>query len=259
MRVAILGAGAFGVAIGDILLNNGHSVHYYDPKIKGCRLENIISGAGYIVLALPSEFVNDMLPLLPKDIPLIVATKGLLSDSYFSDFQNYIIISGPGFADDIKAKKKTHLTTTSEQAIKLLANDYLTFDVTSDKLGVLMCGALKNVYAILAGFWNLLPGTSEHGLFLADAVKEMKEILSANDADPRTVGLACGEQDLRITCGSPSRNYEFGQKLRTDLNYKPEKTIEGISTLKRIKQNEIIIPKDAKLLKELIAESLKWA
>ena len=32
MIIAILGAGAYGTALGEILIKNGHNVRYYDPK-----------------------------------------------------------------------------------------------------------------------------------------------------------------------------------------------------------------------------------
>ena len=71
-------------------------------------------------------------------------------------------------------------------------------------------------------------------------------------ANPKTVDLVCGVGDLKLTCGYPSRNYEYGDKLRQDANYQPEKTVEGLSAIKRIKRGEIVVPKDAKYLLEII-------
>ena len=34
MKIAILGAGAFGTALGGILADNGYDIDYYDPKIE---------------------------------------------------------------------------------------------------------------------------------------------------------------------------------------------------------------------------------
>ena len=34
MKIAILGAGAFGTALGGILANKGYDVDYYDSKIR---------------------------------------------------------------------------------------------------------------------------------------------------------------------------------------------------------------------------------
>ena len=73
----------------------------------------------------------------------------------------------------IKAHKSTKLTVTSKSVATMFGNEYLTFDYTSDKNGVLMCGALKNVYAILAGLLNLEKGTSLHEQFLEEAKKNI--------------------------------------------------------------------------------------
>ena len=258
MKIAVMGAGAYGEALGEILEENGQEVTYFDPKIKGSRLDKVLGGAKYILLAVPSEAAVELLEKLPKDIPLIVATKGILTTKPFDEFREYMVVSGPGFANNIKAKKLTRLTTTNTKVAELLAKDFITFDFTSDKQGVLMCGALKNVYAIYAGFLEKRPGTAEHKLYIDSTVKELKEILIANKAEPNTVELACGRGDLEITCGLPSRNYEFGQMLRKNINARPEKTVEGVSALKRIKKGEIIVPDTAKILSELIEMSKKW-
>lgn len=258
MKIAVLGAGAYGKALGGILEDNKHEVAYFDPKIENCSLKTVLDDAKYMLLAAPSEAAVKLLGKLLKDIPLIVATKGLLSTEVFDDFKKYIIMSGPGFADDIKAKKLTRLTATDTIVAELLATDFITFDFTSDKRGVLICGALKNVYAVYAGILGIKPGTAKHKLYIDSAVYELKDILVANGANADTSELSCGRGDLEITCGLPSRNYEFGQILRKNSKAKPEKTVEGVAALRRVKKGEIIVPNSAKILKELIKMSKKW-
>ncbi len=259
MKIAILGAGAFGTALGGILASNGYDIDYYDSKIMDEPLREVLDDAEMILLAVPSKAVPYLLPHLPKKKPLIIATKGILSDQTFKDFDDYMILSGPGFAVDIKAHKQTKLTATDKRIIEMFGTDYLTFDTTDDEKGVLMCGALKNVYAILAGLLGLKVGTEKHEKFLKDVEKEMKLILAANGARAETVDLVCGKGDLRITCNYPSRNFEFGDKLKDNPDYQPEKTVEGISALKKIKRGEIEIPEKAVLLLDLIKRSNQWA
>ena len=258
MKIAILGAGAFGTALGEILAGKGYDIDYYDSKIEKENLAGVLEGAKYIVLAVPSIAAPFLLPYLPKDTPLIVATKGFLDAHNFKDFSDYMVLSGPGFAADIKAGKPTHLTATDDRVLELFETDFLSFDKTSDNEGVLMCGALKNVYAIYAGFLNLNPGSLEHEQFLTEVAEEMKALLKANHADPKTVDLACGRGDLRLTCALPSRNYEFGQILSKNPNARPEKTVEGLTALNKIKRGEIIVPEQATRLKELIKISDDW-
>ena len=247
----MLGAGAFGTALGGVLADNGYGVDYYDSRVDKEKLSEVLSGAKMVVLCVPSKVAPHLLPFLPKDIPLIVATKGILLDQVFSGFKDWMVLSGPGYADDIKAHKVTHLTATDTRIVEMFGTEYLDFDQTKDKRGVLMCGSLKNVYAILAGLKDLKPVTREHRQFLSRAAKEMQAILAANGADPETVDLNCGKGDLKITCYYPSRNYEYGQKLRDDLDYQPEKTVEGLSALKRILKGEIRVPEGMELLEEL--------
>lgn len=258
MKIAIIGAGAFGTALGGILANNGHDVVYYDVRMEGVRLGDVVAGAEYIVLCVPSAAAPEVLMKLPKNIPLIVATKGFLSDEIFAEFADYMVLSGPGFASDIKNGKETRFTVTDARLEKLFAADFVMFDKTSDKRGVLMCGALKNVYAILAGMMGLKPGTPAHEQYLTEVAEEMQALLSANDADPATVELACGIGDLRLTCGMPSRNYEFGTIIREDPEYRPQNTVEGVAALRRIRQGEVVVPEGAVKLKELLKESAKW-
>ena len=133
MKIAIMGAGAFGTALGGILADKGYDIDYYDSKVEREKLSDVLKGAKYILLAVPSKAMPYVLPYLPKNIPLIVATKGVLSDKTFAGFKDYMVLSGPGFADDIKAGKKTKLTATDERIINLFGTEYLSFDYTDDE------------------------------------------------------------------------------------------------------------------------------
>lgn len=257
MKITILGAGAYGSALGQVLEENGHVVRYYDPKLEA-SLEEALEGAEMMLLVAPSNAVAKLLPRLDHHLPLIIATKGLLTDEIFADFANYMIISGPGFAKDIKAHQATKLTATDPRVVELFANDYMSFDTTADRRGVVLCGSLKNVYALMAGHLNLKPGTEAHEQFLAEVSGEMREILAANGGEPKTVDLACGIGDLRSTCGEPSRNYQFGRRLRWDPDARPEATVEGLSALKRIRRGVIKVPASAAKLRELLILSRSW-
>ena len=251
MKIAILGAGAFGTALGGILADNGYDIDYYDTRIEKERLADVVKDATYIILCVPSCAAPYVLPHVPKDKLLIVATKGILSDTLFAEFKDWMVLSGPGFAEDIKAGKHTVLTVTDERIAGLFKADYMEFELTEDKKGVLMCGALKNVYAILAGLWGLERESYEWLQFINGASAEMRRLLDVNGADAKTVDLACGIGDLKLTCGYPSRNYGYGDLLRQNPNYEPTNTVEGLSALKRIERGEIVVPKGLKLLEEV--------
>lgn len=253
MKIAILGAGAFGTALGGILANKGYDIDYYDSKFERERLSDVLLNAKFIVLCVPSKNVPHLLPYIPVDIPLIVATKGLLTNDCFCDFRDYMVLSGPGFADDIKAMKKTYLTATDQRIVELFGTDYLQFDYTMDRRGVLLCGSIKNVYAIMAGMKGLQRRSAEWYDFIHKTNKEMRKLLLVNDADPNTADLECGIGDLKLTCGMPSRNFEYGQIYAVDPDYVPENTVEGLTAAHRIKRGEIVVPDDAVILKEVLS------
>ena len=252
MKIAILGAGAFGTALGGILADNGYDIDYYDSKIEKDNLSSVMNGAEYILLVVPSDATPYLLPHIPKDIPLIIATKGLLGDKQFSKFKDYMVISGPGFADDIKVGKSTYFTVTDKRLKDLFGADYIRFDETDDINGVLICGALKNVYAIQAGYLGLERDTLAWKEYIVSAVNEIREILVLNGSEANTVSLFCGIADLELTCGYPSRNFEYGDLLRQRPHYKPEKTVEGLAAMKRIKRGELKVPDDAVILKSML-------
>lgn len=258
MRVGILGAGAFGTALGEVLMGNHHDVKYYDLQWAESSLADVVSWAEYIVLCVPSSVVEMVLPELPKGRPLIVATKGILGAGMFAGFADMMVLSGPGFAQDIAAKQPTLLTATDARVVEMFATDYLTFDQTRDAQGVLLCGALKNVYALLAGYLGLERESAAWEQFIAEVAGEMQALLAANWGDPATVQLACGVGDLRLTCGIPSRNYEFGQMLKNSPQAQPDKTVEGWTALAKIKRGDLQVPETAEKLRFLIEQSATW-
>ena len=167
-------------------------------------------------------------------------------------------MSGPGFAKDIKRHQPVKLTATDRRVVDWFGTEFMAFDFTSDRRGVMLCGALKNVYAILAGRLELEPGSAELENYLDEAKEEMKTILVANGCEAATADLSCGVGDLALTCTPSSRNYQFGRKLRDDPEAQPEETVEGVSALKRIERGEIVVPAEAFRLRYLLDKGKEW-
>lgn len=256
MRITVLGSGAYGLALGHVLEDKKHDVVYFSLETKN-TLEEALKDAEVIILAIPSKAVSKILPKLPKDLPLIVATKGILDPTIFADFEDVMIMGGAGFAADIERHQKTRLVATDPRVRDLFETPWLKFSLSADEKGILLCGALKNVYALYAGWRNLKPGSTEHEKFIATAFEELKAILFANGANPKTASLPCGLDDLKLSCDFLSRNYEFGQGLNAGKT-KPEKTVEGITTLEHLRAGEIKIPAAAGILRTIIKESSAW-
>lgn len=251
MQIAILGAGAYGKALGGVLKENGRKVKYYDPYVyPDTTLAEVLVDADAILLAVPSDVAESLLPALPRYTPLIVATKGFLGSEVFEEFDYVMVISGPGFAKDIEKRVDTYLTTTDRFVVGLFGGNCLQFELTNDFEGVLMCGALKNVYAIGAGLLGLDPDTKAMERYLRGATLEMCMLLGENGANPKTVGLSCGIGDLILTCSPQSHNYSYGKDLHDGKKPKKDVTVEGVETLCRIREGGLKVPE--------VAETLRW-
>ena len=264
MKITIFGAGAFGTALGKILEEKGHELEYYDPvKYPERGLTSTIEGSEAYLLAVPSSAAPKILLFLPHDKPLICASKGFLTNASFKPFSKFSVLSGGAFAADLDKKAPCVLTATDPLVKQLFETDWLKFDETKDVAGVLMCGALKNIYAIGSGYWGLKYGTTDFDDFINAALTEMKVILQTNGADPRTVDLSCGLRDLVITCASPtSRNYDFGTRLKNDpelglkvMNGQVKTgTVEGVGAVASIPRTPSFIkPSNTPILDRIIA------
>lgn len=261
MHIVIFGAGAYGTALEKILTENHHTVNFYDPlKFPGQNMSAVTRSADVSVLAVPSAAAQKLLLFIPIDIPLICATKGFLSLAPFKDFKNFSILSGGAFAADLVAQKPTTLTGTSPLVQQLFTTDWLTIEQTNDQLGVLLCGALKNIYAIGAGYYDLRPGQPEFEQYIQSTIRELRTVLTTNGCDPATALLSCGLHDLVITCAySTSRNHRFGATLRDPATLqaiqsgqRPAETTEGLSTIRALATSGLQLTADTPILHSLV-------
>ncbi|MBQ6130247.1 hypothetical protein IJI72_00945 [Candidatus Saccharibacteria bacterium] len=282
MKIGVLGAGAYGAALGKVLEKKGFEIVYYDPyKFPERRLTTVVKPAEILILATPAEAVEKLLGKFTAEWlgkPLIVATKGLLKPGIYEQFSHYEIISGPGFAEEIVKGRKTMLTVacqgaetaTSEGgtgetlAEVIFRNTNVIFDRTEDVRGVRLLGALKNVYAIEAGRRGLMPKEREFREFIETTIGEMKDVLLYNGGFVETVEKAAGRGDLMLTCGSrESRNYLFGDFLRATKNGKTgvrggakaflrKTTVEGVFAAKELAREGIFIPREVEILSDVL-------
>ena len=264
MKITFLGAGDFGSVLSDIAIYNGHETRFYDPnKYPDITLSEAVSGADVVVYVAPSSASSVILPKLDENTPLICASKGFLSVKPFSRFRNFSVLSGAGFAKDIKAAldieskdaKDITLTATSDLSETLFSTEKIKIEYTKDHLGVLLCGALKNVYTIGAGYY----GNGEVSLgYLENVISEMLDILEINDADKNTLRLSCGAADLVYSCNEKSRNFRLGALIKKGdsaaiQKYISENTLEGVNIINSINDySDFIIPNDTPMIVDII-------
>lgn len=292
-RVAVLGGGSFGTALGNIVAENGHAVTLWlrnaeradeinsqhinseylpdfplHPLLRASTdLRETVADCDFIFMAVPSSscrmVARDLAQyILPHSI-LISTTKGieacddansfrLMSDVLRDEVADVRlgVLSGPNLAKEIAAKQITATVIASAdpdvnaQVQALLSCRYFRVYDSADMTGVELGGALKNVYAIIAGMAAAMGiGHNSIAMLITRALAEMTRFAVHKGADPITfMGLA-GIGDLMVTCMSPlSRNYQVGfalgkgkplEQIIADLG----QVAEGVNTLKRLKNH----------------------
>ena len=103
MKIAVLGAGAYGQVLGRLAEQNGHTVVFYDPyKFPRRSLKTATRGADAMLYVAPANAATELVPQLPLGVPLICASKGFLSDWAFREFADFTALGGAGFASDFQ-------------------------------------------------------------------------------------------------------------------------------------------------------------
>lgn len=264
MKITFLGAGDFGSVLSDIAIYNGHETKFYDPnKYPDITLTEAISGADIIIYAAPSAAASVLLPKLDSDTPLICASKGFLSLKPFSRFKNFSAISGAGFSKnirqalDIKSENTKNVTFTASSALseEIFSTEKIHIEYTKDSLGILICGALKNIYTIGAGYFG---GGEVSMSYLENVISEMLDLLEVNDADKNTLRLSCGAADLVYSCSEKSRNFRLGALIKAgDIEkikqFAKRNTLEGVNIINALNDYpDFIIPNDTPIIKDII-------
>jgi len=161
-EVAVIGAGAWGTSISNLLGNNGHQVRlwcfeestvndinqYHENKsfLSGIKLsKNIIATNDFsdlktakaIFSVIPAQFTKDTLSpakeIFSQNIPIVICSKGienksqrLLSEILQEIFpeNNIAVMSGPNFADEVAIGKEaiTTVACKNPEVAKLLSS-----------------------------------------------------------------------------------------------------------------------------------------
>ncbi|WP_070887825.1 NAD(P)H-dependent glycerol-3-phosphate dehydrogenase [Pseudomonas sp. D2-3] len=211
-------------------------------------------------VALPSSALRQVLqPVsgLLAGKQLVSTTKGIEAQTFklMSEIIEEVapqarigVLSGPNLAKEIAAHTLTATVVASEdEALCRTVQEVLhgrTFRVyaSTDRFGVELGGALKNVYAIIAGMAAALGmGENTKSMLITRALAEMTRFAVHLGANPMTfLGLA-GVGDLIVTCSSPkSRNYQVGFALGEGLSLQEAverlgEVAEGVNTIKVLK------------------------
>ncbi len=197
-------------------------------------------------------------PLIPAGTVVVSSAKGIEEGSFklMSEIleeqlasTRIGVLSGPNLAREIAHQQITATVVASDQpevcAIvqDILATAYFRVYANDDRYGVELAGALKNIYAIVAGIASALEvGQNTLSALITRSLAEMTRFAARLGADPMTfMGLA-GVGDLIVTCTSPlSRNFRVGEALGQGLTLdeavaKIGQVAEGVKTTRIVKE-----------------------
>jgi glycerol-3-phosphate dehydrogenase (NAD(P)+) len=136
-------------------------------------------------------------------------------------------LSGPNMAREIAAGLPAGSVVASQDAAlaaelaAILGSDRFRVYTNPDLVGVELCGALKNVVALAAGFVDGLGlGDSGKAGIITRGLAEMTRLGVAAGAHPRTFAGLAGVGDLIATCMSPlSRNRSAGELMASGMSW----------------------------------------
>lgn len=260
MRVGIIGAGAWGTALGIVAARGGADVLLwsYDgtaAAFDGTDMpENItvdvsMAGLGSCdawLIVTPAAFFRETVARARefyKNQPVIICAKG--AESATGDFMSEVlrqalpectdfgVLSGPQFAAEAARGIPTGSTlagTPRARAAGRTALNQLYLTETDDVIGTELCGVGKNAVALICGYNSVKTGENERAMMFTRAWGEVVDMGLAMGADVRTFLDLCGIGDLFLSAASAtSRNFSAGMAIaRGDA---PSGTVEGIFAL----------------------------
>ena len=236
-----------------------------------CDLEQAIAESELIFVALPSTALRNALQPFALQLAgkmLVSTTKGIEADTFklMSEILQDVapkarigVISGPNLAREVAEHALTATVVASEdealcqEVQRVLHGRTFRVYASSDRYGVELGGALKNVYAIMAGMAAALGmGENTRSMLITRAWAEMTRFAVKLGANPMTFLGLSGVGDLIVTCSSAkSRNYQVGFALGEGLSLDEAvnrlgEVAEGVNTIKvlkaRAEQLEVYMP-----------------
>ncbi|WP_165855068.1 NAD(P)H-dependent glycerol-3-phosphate dehydrogenase [Marinobacter sp. JSM 1782161] len=225
-------------------------------------LRAAIHGAEAVFLAIPSKAFRTVIREHAADFEdgqvVVSLTKGIEREGFrlMSEIlQEEIprtrigVLSGPNLAQEIAERDLTATVIAAKdpdvrnRVQELLGCKYFRVYANVDVYGVELAGALKNIYAIIAGMASALElGENARAMLITRSLAEMSRFAVSLGGNPMTfMGLA-GVGDLIVTCtSSKSRNFRIGYAVGQgqeldDAVAELGQVAEGIRTLQLVRE-----------------------
>lgn len=203
---------------------------------------------------------------LTGPVPVVMITKGMHPDNdRLVDLPGHVAaevrrrrgldlaiaaIGGPCIAGELAVRRHTgtvitaHDVNLADRLCAMLETDYYHPRASSDVIGVEICAAFKNFYAIAVGWaagrLEKLPATENNAfnhnaaaIIFDQAIRELMILVRAHGGSEESVWGMPGAGDLYVTCQA-GRNSRLGNNLGRGLSYREARegpmkgdTIEG--------------------------------
>ena len=288
-KITIIGSGALGTAFSNVLfdsnnknivvygidvnelseLKQGKNTKYFNedffihPVKTTNNIKEALEGASYVVLALPSTIIPNVIQQIQdninSEILIISGSKGFYhgtdnplhkgidqNTKNNPNIRGVVSILGPSYAEEIVAKSLTIVASVSEsitlceEVQNLFSNNYFKVYTQTDVIGAEAGGIYKNILAIASGM------LTEYGFkinttaaFITRGVHELSTFNKYLGGKPETIMGLTGLGDLILTSMSDlSRNYTFGRSFVKDKGkaLSSSITLEGINAIKIVEK-----------------------
>ncbi len=279
MKIGIIGCGQFGVSLAYNFSNNFKEINIWNrtkvkkdiviKKLNSLSSENLINqlspifkirnsvlsvaeNSDIILICIKAQSLSFFLGKTYsffENKPLVFCSKGIDSKTClfqtqigekFLNKDNFLVLSGPGFASDIIKQKPIALSLACENKIlgkkvqNIISSSSIRIYLNNDLIGTQLGGALKNVIAIACGIADSKElGESAKSAIITRGFFEIRQIGKALGCQIETLFGLSGLGDLSLTCNSKlSRNYNFGFNICKNLKNKKnhKETVEGKKT-----------------------------
>ncbi|MBV4440923.1 glycerol-3-phosphate dehydrogenase [Clostridium tyrobutyricum] len=240
-----------------------NGIEYYQIE----DVERALKGADVVICGVSSFgidwFVDNILPIIPEDIPLLSVTKGMLDmeDGTMINYPEYFesklvsnknlsinAIGGPCTSYELADKDHSLVTFCGEniETLRMLKNifeaPYYHISLSTDVKGVECAVALKNAYALGVSLAiGLAIGrdgsgiehyNSQAGLF-GQGVREMKHLLKIAGGGEDNIVLSAGDLYVTVFGG---RTRKIGTLLGRGFSFE-----EAMEQLKGVTLESIVI------------------
>ncbi|MFC7402681.1 NAD(P)H-dependent glycerol-3-phosphate dehydrogenase [Citricoccus sp. GCM10030269] len=294
-RIAVIGAGSWGTTFAKVLADSAAERGVTDPDIvlwarraevadaitgqhrnpdylpdislpetltATTSLEDAVSGAGVVVVAIPAQEVRGHLPAIRAQLDptavVVSLVKGLErgTDARMSELcaeelglaaGRFAVVSGPNLAMEIAREEPTATVVastepaTAEWIAVRTAGPYFRPYTNTDVTGVEICGVVKNVIALAVGICDGLGfGDNSKASVITRGLAETTRLSVRLGGQAETLAGLAGLGDLVATCASPlSRNRTAGRHLGQGLSVERttselKQTAEGMKSVSAV-------------------------